>query len=135
MSRRMNWQNPYRDRDAARIDVSKELLPRHLAPPSSRSVASPSDMTHRERLNLLMDEVAAQMNRIEKRLAAWRDPSLKVPDHVRNSSIAALDLRRTVGERILRRIDQCLGEDETADRIHRAYLEVCFEHSRFLAPL
>lgn len=135
MSRRMNWREPYRDRDPVRTDVSKELLPRHLAPTSSRAAACTSEMTHEERLDLLVEEVAVQLRRIETRLAAWQDPTMKVPDHVRASSVAALDRRRAIGENILQRIDRCLTQDGTPGGVRRAYFEVYFEHSAFLAPL
>ncbi len=135
MSRRMNWREPYRDRDPMRTNVAKEPLPRHLAPKSSWNATSAPDMTPEERLNVMIDEVANQMRRIETRLEAWRDPKMKVSDHVRATSIAALDERKAIGLHILARIDETLVEGETPGNARRVYLEVWSDHRALLAPL
>lgn len=135
MSRRMNWQNPYRDQDPTRTDVSKELAPRSELPRDSRTVYDEADLTPARRLEIMIEDVEHQMARIDARIATWRDPELKTPNPgVRESAIAELERRRGFGVRIFQTIDEW-RRGEQADDPRRACWAIDRDYDYFLSPL
>lgn len=131
----MNWQHPYRDADPTRTDVSRELLPRSLRPQDSREVYDETGLTWERRLEIIAHDVRRQMERIDARIAVWRDPELRTPNPgVRASAIEELERRRAIGVSIMEKLDACAASDDP-DAPRSACYDVQWDYNYFLSPL